>query len=144
MLDRARILALIPHQGAMCLLDSVVRWDEREIVCRAVSHCASDNPLRHEGRLGALAGVEYCLQAACLHGALTAGGQRQEPGYLAALRDVQIGAGRLDDPQLGALSVTAALELRQEAGMIYRFALAAADGRILVEGRASIVLPRLR
>ena len=36
-LNRDAIAALIPHQGAMCLLSTVERYDERTIVCRATS-----------------------------------------------------------------------------------------------------------
>lgn len=140
MIDRARILALIPHQGTMCLLDRAETWDERQILCRAVSHLAPDNPLRHGGRLGPLAGIEYGLQAACLHGALAAGGEPQPAGFLAGLRDVRLHADRLDDPRLGILAVRATLRLAQPAGMIYGLILESAEGRVLVEGRATIVL----
>ncbi|MDQ2804658.1 MAG: hypothetical protein M3Y41_18985 [Pseudomonadota bacterium] len=140
MLDRQRILALIPHQGAMCLLDEAVEWDSARILCLARSHLAPDNPLRCGGRLGALAGVEYGLQAAALHGALLAG-QPQPVGYLAGLREVEFLARYLDAPVLGVLRVEATLALRQVAGLIYRFGIAAEDGRALVVGRAVISLP---
>jgi predicted hotdog family 3-hydroxylacyl-ACP dehydratase len=141
MIDRTRILELIPHQGTMCLLYSVLAWSVGEIECHAFSHLSPDNPLRSNGRLGALAGVEYGLQAACLHGALLAGGERQAPGYLGALRDLRLLCDRLDDPELGTLAIRAVLELRQDTGMIYRFAVISAHGPTLVDGRASIVLP---
>jgi len=136
-----RIRALIPHHGAMCLLDSVLEWTARDIVCRAVSHLSPDNPLRHRGALSTLAGAEYGMQAACLHGALIAGGAVRRPGFLAALRGVRCHAARLDDPALGALLVRASLEHREEAGAIYGFSLAAEDGVVLVEGRAAIATP---
>ncbi len=37
-LDRAGVLARIPHQGAMCLWDEVVAWDARRIRVRAWNH----------------------------------------------------------------------------------------------------------
>jgi len=74
MLTREHILGLIPHQGTMCLLDRVLDWSAGEIVCAASSHLAPDNPLRRDGRLGAICGIEYGLQAAALHGALVRGG----------------------------------------------------------------------
>ena len=73
MLARSGIAALIPQQGAMCLLDGVLSWDAAGIACRAVSHLDPANPLRQHGRLGAICGIEYGLQAAALHGALSAG-----------------------------------------------------------------------
>jgi predicted hotdog family 3-hydroxylacyl-ACP dehydratase len=74
MLSREQIVALVPHQGAMCLLDRVLRWSAEDIVCGASSHLLPDNPLRRDGRLGAICGIEYGLQAAALHGALVAHG----------------------------------------------------------------------
>lgn len=140
MLGRQQIAALIPHQGAMCLLESVVAWDPDAIRCRSRSHLDPANPLRRDGRLGALCGIEYGLQAAALHGALRAG-SAQPPGYLAALSGILATPERLDDPRIGELDVTASLELSQPAGLIYGFRLAAADGRSLVTGRATIALP---
>ena len=139
MLDRRRIAALIPHQGAMCLLDSVSSWGERDILCGSRTHLDKLNPLRRNGRLGAVCGVEYGLQAAALHGALC-DGAKPTPGYLAALRDVSIGASRLDDPAFGTLAISAALELREAAGLIYGFLVASEAGEPLVSGRATIML----
>ena len=80
MIGRDRIMALIPHQGAMCLLDEAVLWTAERIVCRAVSHLDPANPLRRAGGLHALCGAEYALQAAALHGALLADGTPQPAG----------------------------------------------------------------
>lgn len=139
MLGRRQIAALIPHQGSMCLLEQAVEWDETRILCRSRTHLAADNPLRRGGRLGALCGIEYGLQAAALHGALRNGGA-QRPGYFAALRDLSLDADRLDDPALGPLIVTATQELRHAAGLIYSFRLTSETGRRLVSGRATVML----
>ncbi len=139
MLDRARILELIPHQGTMCLLDEVIDWSEHDITCRTRSHLALDNPLRLNGRLSTLCGIEYGLQAAALHGAL-ADGAPQSAGYLAALRSVDIVGTRLDDACVGALDVTAQLELRNADALIYAFQLRSSGGVALLSGRATIAL----
>jgi predicted hotdog family 3-hydroxylacyl-ACP dehydratase len=140
MLDRQRIEALIPHQGAMCLLDTVTRWDTEVIECLATSHLDPANPLRRDGSLGGIAGVEYGLQAMALHGALRGGGVAQPPGYLARLAEVELRVARLDDPSIGTLVVRARLELAQASGTIYRFEIQSADGRDLLSGRATIAL----
>jgi predicted hotdog family 3-hydroxylacyl-ACP dehydratase len=140
MLTRARILELIPQQGAMCLLDEVVGWSDAAITCRTRSHLSPDNPLRRNGALAGICGIEYGLQAAALHGAIVTGGP-QPPGYLAALRSVEILAAWLDCPSFGRLEVTAQLELRDMGGLIYRFWLRSAAGADLLSGRATIVLP---
>jgi predicted hotdog family 3-hydroxylacyl-ACP dehydratase len=68
--DRAWIAARIPHQGDMCLLDAVHEWDEQSARCSASSHRAPNNPLRHNGRLGAACSIEYAAQAMAVHAAL--------------------------------------------------------------------------
>ncbi len=136
MLGTARIRALIPQQGAMCLLAAALRWDGREIRCRAVSHLDPANPLRAEGRLGAVTGVEYGMQAAALHGALTADAA---PGVIAGLRRIALFVPRLDVAAFGALAVRARVRLSDPRGMIYDFWVRAADGRLLVAGQGTIV-----
>ena len=135
------IAALIPHAGAMVLLDRVEAWDADGILCRARSHLHAANPLRRDGRLSACCGLEYALQAAALHGALTAGGAAQRAGYVAALRGVVLRAERLDVAAFGELRVAAQLERQEAAGIIYAFAVEAADGAPLLSGRATVALP---
>lgn len=142
MLDRARIQALIPHQGAMCLLDRVLHWSADAIACTAISHLDPDNPLRCAGRLATLCGAEYGLQAAALHGALRAGAGPQPAGWLAALRDVELLAPRLDDPAYGALTVEARMERQDASGLIYAVTIRAEDSRRLLAGRGTVILPR--
>ncbi len=132
----------MPHAGRMVLLEEVDRWDAGGIVCRTRSHCDPVNPLRASGRLAAVCGIEYALQAAALHGALMQGGARQDAGYAASLRGVTLNVYRLDDQTLGALTVEARLQARERFGMVYDFALRSEAGATLLEGRASIALPR--
>ena len=135
------IPALIPHAGAMCLLASVTHWSADAIECRATSHLDAANPLRRNGRLSALAGIEYALQAAALHGALR-GGAPQPPGYLAALRMSCLAEGAIDDPAIGALAVHARREHGDANGMLYAIRATSQDGRTLLDGRATIILAR--
>ena len=98
-INKAEIRTLIPHSGAMCLLDSVTEWDDRSIVCISDMHRDPANPLRRDGRLSALHAFEYGAQAAAVHGGLRAraAGVTAQPGYLAALRDAHLYVLRLDD-----------------------------------------------
>ncbi|MBN9559645.1 MAG: hypothetical protein J0H14_02820 [Alphaproteobacteria bacterium] len=123
----------------MCLIDEVVAWDARSILCRSRTHLEADNPLRRAGVLGMVCGIEYGLQAAALHGALR-DGARQPARYLAGLREVTIEGGRLDERALGTLDVSATLELSELSGLIYGFRVASAAGATLVEGRGTIML----
>lgn len=140
MLARSEIAALVPHAGAMCLLDRVLSWDAGGILCAARSHLDLANPLRRAGRLAALCGLEYALQAAALHGALR-DGRPQPAGYVASLRDVALHAARLDDPAHGELRIAAMLEHGESGGMLYGLRVDAEGGAPLVEGRAIIALP---
>ena len=137
------IEALLPHAGAMVLLDSVLAWDERGIRCAARSHLDLNNPLRAHGRLAALCGAEYALQAAALHGALRAGGTAQAAGYLARLRDLVLRVERLDDPALGTLGIEARLERAEGAGMSYELSVTCQAGSLLLSAAATIAVPGL-
>ncbi len=141
MLNHAEIAGLIPHHGAMCLLDRVENWDETSILCRAVSHLAPGNPLRRAGRLGAICGFEYGFQAAALHGALVNNGVAQPAGYVAVLRVAHMARPYLDEPGFGLLRVQAELEAALQSGMMYRLRLLAKDGALILEGQGTISLP---
>lgn len=137
--DHAWIAAHIPHQGSMCLLDAVLRWDASTIVCRADSHRLPDNPLRAQGVLGIASGIEYAAQAMAVHGALLAGSETAPAaGFLASVRDVQWQLPRLDDLPAGLL-VHAQRLSGDGRTVLYGFHLATENTTIL-SGRASVIL----
>lgn len=139
MLDRAWIAAHIPHQGTMCLLDSVLEWDQNHIVCEALSHTADDNPLRAGGRLGAANGVEYAAQAMAVHGGLLAPtGSAPPQGYLTSVRGLRLHVSKLDD-LVGPLRVSAERLSGDTRLILYQFQLQH-QNRCVLEGRASVVL----
>jgi predicted hotdog family 3-hydroxylacyl-ACP dehydratase len=137
-LDHAAIARLVPHQGAMCLLDRALDWTAERITCEAVAHAAPDNPLRRDGMLPAVCGLEFALQAMALHGALTAAAP-QPAGFVSSLREVQFGAARLDTVP-GRLRITAEALIAEARGFIYRFEVAG-DGAVLLSGQAAVILP---
>lgn len=165
-LDHAWIAARIPHTGAMCLLDRVVSWSADAICCEATSHALPDNPLREDGRLATLCGIEYAAQAMAVHGAILAcvarhdgSGPNQDAatptrpraGYLASIRKVAQHAERLD-----TWSAPLRIEATRISGdsqvVIYTFALHGGMGavprdasdparrRCLLSGRATVML----
>ena len=138
--DHAWIERHIPHQGSMCLLDCVEAWDTLQIQCRAISHRASDNPLRAHGRLGAACGIEYAAQAMAVHGALLAPPDSlgAKVGYLVSVRGTQLHVPRLDDIAADLL-VQANCMTRDENNILYQFSISAA-GVLLLEGRAVVVI----
>ena len=133
------IAAMVPQQGAMCLLGTVVAWDQQTIHCTALSHLDPLNPLRRAGRLGIVCGAEYGMQAAALHGALRDGGSGQA-GQAAVLRDLAFHADRLDKPEHGILQIHATLDHASCDASIYGFELRSQDGIRLLSGRATIAL----
>ncbi len=139
LIDRARIASLIPHAGAMCLLDGVTRWDAHTIACVASSHRAPDHPMRADGPLGCACAVEYAAQAMAVHGALSLHpGQRPRAGLLVGVRDLRLAAATLD-AIAGDLAIEAEQLSAGPSGVMYRFAVHG-DGLVLASGRATVIL----
>ncbi len=140
LIDKAEIRSLIPHAGAMCLLDAVTAWDEQSITCLSDTHRDPANPLRRQGRLSVLHAIEYGAQAAAIHGALCAraAGQTASPGYLAALREARWFVAELDEIA-APLEVVARPLLGDVGYWIYAIQVGAA-GRLLAEARITIAL----
>jgi len=140
MIDRAGILALIPHQGAMCLWDEVLEWDAQSIRLRGATHRDAANPLRRRDRLHAVHLCEYGAQAMAVHGGLLARerGARAGAGFLVALRGVALHVSRIDDLP-GPLECEAQALVVGDSGQQYAFRITHA-GTLLAEGRAAVML----
>jgi len=138
--DRPQIMRMIPHSGAMCLLDDVLEWNAHSLRCRSRRYRDLDNPMRRaNGVLGMSCGIEIAGQAVAVHGSLlaaSAGEPRQ--GYLVSLRDVQLRAGRLD-----AIADDLLIDAERLAGdarsATYQFAISVA-GTMLLNGRLTVLL----
>lgn len=145
-LQHEDIARRIPHQGTMCLLDSVIAWDTQHIICQTSSHHAPDHPLRAHGRLGAACGVEYAAQAMAVHGTLVAEALAganaattpPRAGYLASMRSVTLFVDRLDTVA-GDLTIRADRLTGDDNTVLYSFAVQAGD-QPLLSGRAVVVL----
>jgi predicted hotdog family 3-hydroxylacyl-ACP dehydratase len=134
-LNREQIAALIPHGGAMVLLDSIEDWGSAFIDARTLSHRDAANPLRRAGRLHAVAAIELAGQAMAVHGRLI-GDRIPKRGVLGSLRDLRFQAHRLDEIA-GPLVIHAELLTGWGKACAYRFRLQAGE-RVLVEGRAGV------
>lgn len=120
-MNRGRILAdLVPHAGAMVLLDEVVSWDTQKVLCRTLSHRRADNPLRRDGQLSSTAVSEYAAQAAAVHGSLNDG--VVPGGFLAALKDVRLTIDDLSGIDAPIL-VEATRLMADPAALLYTFRL---------------------
>jgi predicted hotdog family 3-hydroxylacyl-ACP dehydratase len=135
MAGRADIERLVPHAGAMCLLNAVTSWDEKYIVCSSAAP-GTAHPLARGGSLPAIAACEYAAQATAVHGALLDGADRPRAGLLAKLTEVEFHRPRFPVGS-GPLSVRAELLGRLAAGCLYAFDVASAQspvasGRLIV------------
>jgi predicted hotdog family 3-hydroxylacyl-ACP dehydratase len=143
-LDHAAIEARIPHRGAMCLLARALECDDRRIRCLISDAADPEHPLRGASGLPAAAALEIASQAMALHGSLNAehgaGGAPPAPaGFLASARQLRLHVARLDDA-VPPLEVRATLHAGNPRQALYDFELRAGDGRLLVDGRAVVVL----
>jgi predicted hotdog family 3-hydroxylacyl-ACP dehydratase len=138
-ISRAEILELVPHAGAMCLIDHASSWDPNEIHCASNSHRDPANPLRRSGALAAVHLIEYAAQAAALHAALTSKSPTAtRSGVLASVRDCELDVERLDElPQ--ALQIHAHREARSADALSYVFEISH-GARRLGRGRLMIRL----
>ena len=139
MLRAEDIRGLVPHQGAMCLLDAVEFWDASRIVCTTDQHRSPLNPLAENGRLSAVNAIEFAAQAMAIHGALDAP-QRSSPsfGLLLSVRACRFHCDRLDQVA-GVLHVKAGKVAGSQLMLMYQFGLFSGT-RCLAEGRASVLL----
>jgi len=131
---------LVPHAGAMCLLERIVSADDASVVCATTTHRSAANPLRHEGRLAALHLAEYGAQAMAVHGGLR--GDAARAGMLVAVRDLKLHVERVDDVE-GEILVEARRLIASQNGLIYAFSVRAGTGE-LASGRVSVMWPESR
>lgn len=133
-LEREAIARLVPHAGAMCLIDEVSDWGPAAIRCSSAAP-GPGHPLARQGRVPAIVAAEYAAQATAVHGALLEPADPPRAGLLATLMDVELAVATL--PGSGTLSIRAELLGRSDAGCLYRFEVASAatpvaSGRLLV------------
>lgn len=138
-LGRDWLLANLPQQGAMSLLERIVSWDASSVHASANNHRDPGHPLRRAGELPIACGIEYGAQAAAAHGALVSGAPSL-PGRIASVRGVTFHARRLDDVA-SPLDIVARQLGESDAGVLYRFEVSAAS-RLLVAGRVAVAFTR--
>lgn len=137
MIPALPIERMLPHTGAMVLVDEIVYADPMRIECVTSSHRSAGFPLAMDGRISSLCGIELAAQAMALHATAADPQHRPVAGRLASVSDVEVLHERLDD-QPGPLRIEAALEAAIGRGSAYRFSVAA-GGKVLIRGRALVV-----
>ena len=138
-LNKAAIAALIPHSGAMCLLDAVTSWDSTSIRATSRTHLQPDNPMRISGSLPTLSLVEYAAQTMAAHGALAgAVSERPKVGYLVSLRGVSCSVQSVDGLE-GEMTVEAQHVAGDAERVMYAFSVRIGNDEVL-SGKAVVVL----
>jgi predicted hotdog family 3-hydroxylacyl-ACP dehydratase len=134
-LARAEIERLVPHAGAMCLLDCVTQWSPASISCTSPAPAAG-HPLAGKRGVPAIVATEYAAQATAVHGALIEDANAPRAGMLATLMDVQLATATIPSDG-GPLAIRVDLLGRSAAGCMYSFEVGTAratiaSGRLLV------------
>lgn len=93
-IEHLNVSSLVPHDGAMCLIEDVLRYDPEVISCRASFHIGS-HPLERNGVLPSAVTIEYAAQACAIHGALLEKKGHSKPGYLAKIKSTELSVGVL-------------------------------------------------
>lgn len=139
-MTKQQLCKLIPHDGSMCLLESVDSWDESQIVCSSKSHHNPDNPLKDGNRLGCVNAIEYGAQAVAIHGRLLAEDSNpvSQSGFLVQIKDLDF-----DDCDLsvlpGALTIKAQQLHCDRTSMLYRITIKH-DHNQIMQGRVMIFI----
>ena len=129
--------AMLPHAGAMVLIDEVVAHDGQQIHCRARIGSLADHPLARDGVLPSTALVEYAGQVMAIHGAVAAGpGDPILMGRLAALPTLHLTGDRVEAP--ATLDVHVQREGGDSSGALYVFRVLS-NQRTLASGRATVM-----
>ncbi len=118
LVTRDQIEPLVPHAGAMLMIDGVTAWDEKHIACMSTCHQAAGNPLMRDGRLAAHHAIEFGAQAAAVHGGLLGKGKAPPLRALAAVRKARFSTSRLEDLP-GRLEIKAGLIMLDRQAAIY-------------------------
>lgn len=131
--------ALIPHAGAMSLLERIVDWNEDGMTLATGTHALPTNPLRSRNRLRAIHLCEYGAQAMAVHGGLHARtrGGAQRPGLLVSLREVVLSIDTIES-LAGELQVDVRRLQAGAAGLQYTFRVTHC-GTELARGRAAVI-----
>jgi len=138
-IQKNEIRKLIPHDGLMCLIDKVLEWDEKRIVCSSETHQSIDNPLRNNRGLPITALIEYGTQAMAIHGGLLSKivSSEKVEGYVASLRDVSLAMTEDVSKIKAFLHVEAIRQMSSQGNMIYTFTINTNQQK-LVSGRATV------
>ena len=149
-LNRKEIERRLPHAGTMSLLHEIIQADETSLTAQAVSHRDADNPLRINGRIAMVNGIEYAAQAMAVHGSLVLEKKQEEnkaelkssQGYIATVRNIELNAPyfpEADSSSSAALLIKVKQLMSDQNGFTYQFDIHCRQ-QLLISGRITVFL----
>ncbi len=148
-LNKNEICKLLPHSGEMCLIDSILSWDQENLIAQTMSHQNKKNPLLYKNKITSIMGIEYAAQTMAIHFSLIhkyadkqKQGENKQGGYLATARNIQILEENLFDfqhPQLQALFISVIILMKDSQGYTYNFEISS-NNTMLICGKLTIFL----
>ena len=139
-LNSREIAQRLPHGGNMCLLDGVIEADSDSLTALASSHLDDDNPLRMDGKIATVNGIEYAAQAMAVHGSLLSSAASETPqvGYIATVRNIEMTTPFI--PETGASLLIKVQQLMSDSnGFTYQFHIHCEQQR-LISGKITVFL----
>ena len=136
-LDRTALAGLLPHSGSMVLIDNVVAWSEKKLVCETRRHLDASFPLKEYDVVPASAGIELAAQAMAIHVALVRDdGPKQ--GLLTHVKNICFGNSSLNDAS-DLLTIEVRADRIGIRGCSYSFEIKS-GGAACLNGRVGVVL----
>jgi len=143
-LNSREIAQRLPHAGKMCLLHEVIEASSDALTAEANSHLDADNPLRLDGKIATVNGIEYAAQAMAIHGSLllselsSTASETPQTGYIATVRNIQMAVPFI--PETGAALVINVQQLMSDSnGFTYQFHIDCEQQR-LISGKITVFL----
>lgn len=135
-LNHFEIAQRLPHAGSMCLLNEVIQSDETSLIAQAISHRNIDHPLRIDGTISTINGIEYAAQAMAVHGSLLS--EQAQSGYIASVRNINILTPVLPEKEQ-PLVINVIQLMSNENGFTYQFDISC-EQQSLISGKITVFL----
>jgi predicted hotdog family 3-hydroxylacyl-ACP dehydratase len=144
-LDCHEIELRLPHAGSMNLLHEIINFDQTSLNALAISHLESNNPLRVDGKIATINGVEYAAQAMAVHGSLLSerdGINSPVNGYIASVRNIDIQIPSFPE-QASPLKIKVEQLMSNDNGFTYQFYLSC-EQQLFISGKITVFLIRIK
>ena len=144
-INKTDLEKMIPTKGSMCLVDEVVYWNDKTIHAKTSAHLNPHNPLRIQGKLYTVTGIEYAAQTTAVHHALADYkenyGEQAQRGFLASIHQVSWQQEFVSD-EIPVLDIYCDRLMQDNNGLMYAFSIKDPQAQILLSGRLLVMIER--